>query len=158
MDAKRQYIALKSVFGDVMVKETGLTLCSTHSFLGASGDGRVHDAGEEGVLEIKCPFSLKGKPVHKMEIQDILNLTDPAFCLVEGNDGPRLRRDHDYYAQVQGEMALMGLPWCDFVVWTSAKCGNIFIERIFFDAEFVRAMMPKLVAFYSNYVIPKLTL
>ncbi|XP_062602321.1 uncharacterized protein LOC134264039, partial [Saccostrea cucullata] len=104
-EAKQQYIALKSVFGDVVVEETGLTLCASHSFLGASSDGKVCDAGEEGVLEIKCPFSLKGKPVNKMEIQEIVNLSDPAFCLVQGNDGPKLsRHDHDYYAQVQGEM------------------------------------------------------
>lgn len=127
-DAKQDYLALKSAFGDVRVEDTGLTLCSSHSFIGASSDGRIHYAGEEGVLEIKCPFSLKGKPVSKMEIQDIVNLSDPSFCLVHGIDGPKLRHDHDYYAQVQGEMALMGLPWCDFVVWTDAKCGNIFVD------------------------------
>ena len=64
---------------DVVVEDAGLTLCATHSFLGATSDGRVHDAGEVGVLEIKCPFSLKGKPVNKMEIQDIVSLSDPAF-------------------------------------------------------------------------------
>lgn len=58
-DAKQDYLALKSAFGDVRVEDTGLTLCSSHSFLGASSDGRIHYAGEEGVLEITCPFSLK---------------------------------------------------------------------------------------------------
>lgn len=55
-------------------------------------------------------------------------------------------------------MALMGLPWCDFVVWTDAKCGNIFVEGVVFDADFVRDMMSKLVALYSEYVVPKLAL
>lgn len=49
IDAKRYYIAIKSISEEVVVKDTGLTLCATHSFLGATSDGRVHDAGEVGV-------------------------------------------------------------------------------------------------------------
>ena len=93
-----------------------------------------------------------------MEIQDIVSLSDPAFCLEQGNYGPQLRRDHHYYTQVQGEMAIMGLPWCNFVVWTGAKNCNIFIERIIFDQDFVTAMMPKLVDFYCVNVVPKFVL
>ena len=140
------------------MEDTGLTLCATHSFLGATSDGKVHDAGEVGVLEIKCPFSLKVKPINKMEIQDIVCLSDSTFCLEQGNYGPQLRREHHYYTQVQGEMAIMGLPWCDFVVWTCAKNGNIFIERIIFDQNFITAMMLNLVDFYCVNVVPKLVL
>ena len=56
IDAKCEYIANNSISEDVMVEDTGLTLCATHSFLGATSGGRVHDDGEVGVLEIKCPF------------------------------------------------------------------------------------------------------
>lgn len=49
----------------------------------------------------------------------------------------------------------MGLPWCDFVVWTAAKSNNIFIERVMFDNEHVSFMMPKLVQFYMDHVYSK---
>lgn len=49
IDAKRYYIAIKSISEEVVVKDTCLTLCATHSFLGATSDGRVHNAGEVGV-------------------------------------------------------------------------------------------------------------
>ena len=93
-----------------------------------------------------------------MEIQDIVSLSDPAFCLGQVIYGPQLRRDHHYYTQVQGEMAIMGLPWCDFVDWTGAKIYKIFIERIIFDQDFVTAMMSKLVDFYCVNVVPTLVL
>jgi len=33
---------------------------------------------------------------------------------------------------VQGQLALTGLEWCDFVIWT---LGGILVERIYFDAD-----------------------
>lgn len=66
-------------------------------FPGLSGGRRVHGAGE-GVMEITYPFFLKGKPVHKMEIWDILNLENPGNQLIRRNDEPRLRYGQDYYA------------------------------------------------------------
>ena len=31
----------------------------------------------------------------------------------------RLKRDHAYYAQLQGQMGVSGAKWCDFIVYTS---------------------------------------
>ena len=50
INAKREYIAIKSISEDVVVE---VTFCATHFFfLGATSNGRVHDAGEVWVLEI----------------------------------------------------------------------------------------------------------
>ncbi|KAK3107059.1 hypothetical protein FSP39_006038 [Pinctada imbricata] len=154
--ARRQYDELMSLVKDVSVVDTGITLCESHSFIGASSDGRIFEGDEEGVLEIKCPFSMNGVEVHNMQIDDMISLGDKSFCLVEGVSGPQLRHDHEYFAQVQGEMAVMGLPWCDFVVWTNASSNNIFIERIMFDVDFVTEMIPKLVASYVEKIFPNL--
>ena len=154
--AKRDYMMIKSAVGDVKLEDTGLTLCSTHSFLGASSDGRVKENEEEGIIEIKCPFSLKNRLINSMEIESIIELNDSSFCLENGPSGPQLKKEHAYYTQVQGEMAILGVPWCDFVVWTSAKTNNIFIERVKFDSDFVMIMLQKLVQFYVENVVPKL--
>lgn len=147
--ARSEYIDFqKAVKGDITVLPNSITLYPLMSFLGALGDGKVVDGSDIGILEIKCPFSCGGIPVNKMEIQDILHLNDAKFCLEWGSLGPQLKRQHKYHAQVQGEMAIMGLPWCDFVVWTNAAKNNIFIERIEFDEALCRVMLPKLVEFY----------
>ena len=68
---------------------------------------------------------------------------------------PCLNRNHKHYAQVQGDMAIFGLPWCDFFVWTSAEENNFIIERVYFDQDFVTAMIKKVVSFYFKHIFPK---
>ena len=95
--AKEDYIFLQSMINPNLpfkVEDTGLTLCASHSFLGAS---------------------IKGNKVEKMEVLDIVVLNDPEFCLECVDEGVSLNIKHKYYAQIQGEM-IMSLPWCDFVV------------------------------------------
>lgn len=128
-------------------------MCTDNSFLGASSDGRVFDGDSIGVLEIKCPYSIKGTQVTTMEVSEIVAMGCPNFCLEYSMEGPRLKKSHKFYAQVQGEMAIMRLPWCDFVVWTDAAQNNICIDRIYFDSEFVSSMMPRLIEFYMHHII-----
>ena len=128
----------------------------THAFLGASSDGWILDHSlpetvRKGCLEIKCPYSIKGTVITEREVEELLEYKD--FCLERTEQGPQLKRGHPYYAQVQGEMAIMEVSWCDFVVWTNASQGNCFIERIQFDASFVSEMMPRLVEFFVKHIM-----
>jgi len=43
---------------------------------------------------------------------------------------------------VRGQLALTGLEWCDFVIWT---LGGISVERIYFDADHCEKIKSKLV-------------
>ena len=82
--AREEYLSMKNLIESTTVTKTGLTLCSSHSFLCAS------------------------------------------------------------------------LPWCDFALWTAAERNNIFIERVLFNCDFVKDMMPALVEFYVNKVLPNI--
>nr|XP_022310871.1 uncharacterized protein LOC111116162 [Crassostrea virginica] len=151
--ARSEYVNLKSVINNnFKVEDTGLTLCAEHSFLGASSDGKVLDGDSIGLLEIKCPYSIQGTQVTTKEVAEIVAMSSPNFCLEESQEGPRLKKSHKFYAQVQGEMAIKGLPWCDFVVWTNAAKNNICIDRVYFDPDFVSSMMPRLIEFYMHYI------
>ena len=45
----------------------------------------------------------------------------------KGSDGLlHLLTEHTYYAQVQGEMAILGVQWCDFVVYSN---GMVVVDR-----------------------------
>nr|XP_022300882.1 uncharacterized protein LOC111109087 [Crassostrea virginica] len=157
--AKADYLGIKKSLDETtQVFETGLTLYPTHSFLGATSDGRVveNEGSSEGLLEIKCPYSIKGQNISHYEIPDIISMNDKNFCLEMLTTEPTLKKTHKYYAQVQGEMAIKGLPWVDFVVWTAAASNNIFVERVLFDVQYVSSMMPKLVNFYMEKIYPLL--
>lgn len=68
---------------------------------------------------------------------------------------PQLKRYHAYYYQVQGELAVLGLGWCDFVIFTA--CG-LFVERIHFDEKhWEDIMLLGLCNFYKQHVPELLT-
>ena len=63
------------------------------------------------------------------------------FCSLMDNY-PQLERKHKYYSQVQGQLAIGGRQWCDFVVYTSQ---GISIECIPFNKSFCDTeLLPKL--------------
>ena len=152
--ARRKYIQEREAVGEKMsVRETGLTLCPTMSYIGASADGYVTCHSVDtcccGALEIKCPFSINNESVVHLTPQEIAERFGNKFCLGKGEDGTlRLRTSHMYYAQVQGEMAVMELEWCDFVVYSG---DVVFVERIWFDLDYwFDILLPKLKSFYVH--------
>ena len=44
-----------------------------------------------------------------------------------------LPHDHVYYAQVQGEMAIIGVEWCDFIVYSN---GQIVVDHILVNIHY----------------------
>ena len=141
----------------IVVKDCGLSLLAERSYLGASSDGRVYDPTSphpSGVLEIKCPYSIHGELLIKCSIPEIVKKYGKKFFMEEINGQLKLQKTSRYFSQVQGEMAILGVPWCDFVVWTLT---DIYIERINFDRAFWQdELLPKLDHFYTTCVVPEL--
>ena len=150
----KMYIQERETAGEKMsVRETGLTLCPTMSYIGASVDGYVTCHSVDtcccGALKIKCPFSIDNESVVHLTPQQIAERFGNRFCLDKGEDGVlHLNTSHSYYAQVQGEMAIMELEWCDFVVYSG---DVVFVDRIWFDPDYwVNIVLPKLKSFYAH--------
>ncbi len=135
------------------VRKCGFVISEDHPFLGASPDALVCDptnADQFGLAEIKCPFSSRNvTPSQACLNKDfccVLTRVDSKECL-------RLRQDHPYYSQVQGQMAITGRNWCDFVVFT---LKGLSIQRIAFDQEFWQTeLLPKLTDFFDNCLAPE---
>jgi hypothetical protein len=118
-------------------------------FLGASPDGVVTDHSECSVrlVEVKCPYKARNKSVEEM-------LDDPSFCCSLVNGEPVLKQDHDYYYQVQGQMAIAGVHVCDFVVWTPK---NFLVVTQKFNETFWKTQCyPLLKNFYFNIMLPEI--
>ena len=74
--------------------------------------------------------------------------------MVDGSQPLCLQRNHCYFAQVQGQLAVGLKPWCDFVIYTTK---GISVERITFDNEYwTETLLPKLISFYDNCVGPEI--
>ena len=77
---------------------------------------------------------------------------DKTFCLeITDNGVAKLKKGHEYYDQVQGQMALTGAKWCDFVVYTNLGLN---IDRIYFDPNHWKKLREKLHSVYFSYFLP----
>ena len=80
-----------------------------YSYMGASPDRIVSCCCGNGILEIKCPLSCSHtKPT--LENND---------CLVELEENVVLNNNNKYFDQIQGQIALTGSDWGDFLVYSS---------------------------------------
>ena len=119
----------------------GLVINPTAPHLGTSPDRRVYDPTAMppfGLLEIKC--TLKE------------SFADVGYIVYKEGEY-KLKRCHDYYYQVIGQMALTGSEWCDFFVYSA---NDYHLERIHFDLQHWKAMKDKLDLFFHDYYLPVL--
>ena len=125
------YMAEKG--SNVSVEPRGLIVNSQFPFLGASVDGWVTETigstTSVGVME--CKNVLHRKPYNLYEAAR----KDGSFCLnVDAQGKLSVKKSHVYYFQIQGQMAITNVKWCDFVV----RCVDphqLHVQRVFFDEE-----------------------
>ncbi|XP_053391673.1 uncharacterized protein LOC123543053, partial [Mercenaria mercenaria] len=149
--ARRFYLKnARQQHSEITVTECGFIVCTDYPYLGCSPDGMIHCPhymdNKDGVLEIKCPYKYRMEsPLSAAQNKDF-------FCeLVNGE--LKLKRNHPYYFQVQGQMAVTHRKWCDFFVWT---LNGYSVERIQFDFDFWQKMHEKLTSFFMQFVIPEI--
>jgi hypothetical protein len=137
---------MKKIYSNVSVTESGLLIHPKYTYIGASPDGVVTLGEETGLVEIKCPFKFR----HSTPEQAAENKT--FFCKKNSDGSLSLKPEHKYFSQVQGQMALKGCEWCDFVVWTTKGMS---IERIYFNIDLWNSTLSCLVKFFHDIIIPE---
>ena len=154
-DAVASYAADKTNSGTpVRIRDCGLAVSTDYQYIGASPDGVVFNKSANphfGLLKVKCPYSAFTKSQSGKDAAT----QEKGFCLEAASGSPRLRKDHPYYWQVQGQLAVTGMQWCDFVVWIGE---SLFIQRAHYDSDlWLATILPSLLAFYSSHALPYLT-
>lgn len=92
------------------------------NWIGASPDALV---GDDGLLEIKCPYRLRAGEGEHRSI----------------NEQPH------YYAQMQVQMYVTGREWCDFYQWAA---HSTMLERVSLDDSWIEQNIPILMQFYKS--------
>ena len=157
--ARKCYIANRKACGEYMVVEsTGLRLLPEKAYLGASSDGSVIytniDTCCVGCLEVKCPYSIEGNVTVQLTPEEIEKKYGNKFFMRRGDDMMlHLPKTHPYYAQVQGEMAILNVEWCDFVVFSN---DSVIVDRILADYDYWKKICDTLDEFYMKHVIPEI--
>jgi|SRR5690625_3025398 len=107
------------------VGQAGFYVHPEHEWLGASPDGFV---GDDALIEVKCPFSLRDK-------------SQPEF--------KTLQEQPHYYAQVQVQLAVTNKRQCFFYQWSPHGTKTEMVE---FSAKWWAENLPRLHEFYQRYL------
>ena len=157
--AQKYYIEDRQAAGEMMtVAPSGLHLMPEKAYLGASSDGLVTCSNVDlcclGCLEIKCPYSVDKCATVGMSPKEIAEKFEDKFYMRRGEDRELyLPQGHHYYAQVQGELAVLDREWCNFVVYSN---GQVVVDRIFRDLEYWNQLEETLEKIYVRFVIPEI--
>ena len=147
--ARDIYSARVQKLGCTLVK-SGVWIDIERGWLAASPDGLVFNSSGKlvGIIEIKCPFS--AKDMTPLEAAKSL----PSFPCKEIDGHLALKREHNYFYQVQGQLAITHAPWCDFCIYTP---HGFSIERIDFELPLWQQMVQNLETFFDKFMIPCLS-
>ena len=131
---------------EMEVSPSGLFIHTEMSFLAASPDGCIYKDGRRIICEVKCPYNGRNE-----EIMPGIHFQ----FLEEVDGGRRLKRNHNYYYQIMGQLAIARSQLCYFIVYTHK---DFFVEAIEYDSDFFeQKMFPLLNSFYQNHYKPYIT-
>ena len=114
------------------VRNCGLVLHPNCRYIGASPDGLVFDPSEDschGLLEIQCPLNAFDNDLTPEKAG-----ADTGFCCELQEGKIHWKDNHPYCYQVQEQLGVSGLLWCDFLVWTGPR--RVACERLRFNEKF----------------------
>ncbi|KAJ8368736.1 hypothetical protein SKAU_G00087640 [Synaphobranchus kaupii] len=134
--ALKDYATLKNMNS----RKCGLVIHPDAPWLGASPDGVVYDPLERpsfGLVEMKCP--------------NALNYIDCSYLRVD-HGTHKLKENHPYYWQVQGQLLITGMEWCDFVVCAH---DDMFVQRIYRHTTVLNTIKQRCDLFYFCTYLPK---
>ncbi|CAJ1051618.1 uncharacterized protein LOC117815809 [Xyrichtys novacula] len=110
-------------------------------WLGALPHGLVYDPNERptfGLVHVKC--------IHFKSFISCKFFTFKSGVL-------QLMKAHALYWDIQGEMMITGMSWCDLVVFSNE---DILVQRIYRDESMISSMKKKLDSFFFYYYLPSL--
>ncbi|XP_067670628.1 uncharacterized protein [Haliotis asinina] len=127
--------------GNVNIYPCGIVISPRAAWMAASPDRKVLDPRSNppfGLLEVKCP-DLRNKDLH-----------DLPYLSRKDNGQLALKITSNYYHQIQMQLAVTGLKWCDLFVWSEMQHH---LERIDFCPESWQSVKDKADKFYFDYIL-----
>lgn len=145
---ENQAFAKYSQVTSVVDSAVGLVVNPQVPYLGASPDRLVASTDNSlKLVEIKCPFS-----VFEKKTTILKQVEQGSFYLVNENGQLQLRKQHDYFYQIQGQLNLCGIEECDLVVFVPPD--DLVIVTVKRDEDFFHSvMLPKLSAVWFQSLL-----
>lgn len=94
------------------IQPVGLIVDLNQPFLAVSPDGLVESIESDSIVEIKCPASAKN-----MTPENAISNKKIKSCEIK-NGKLHLKRNDNYFYQVQGQLHVSRKTFCYFCIWT----------------------------------------
>lgn len=143
--------AMSAAHDNYQMRTTGLIINNKYPFCGVSPDAIVScDCCGDGVVEVKCPYLMRFG-----EVKPYLKKTDSPLIVVDNATGweYNLTVEHEYYYQVQMEMYLTEVDYCDFVVWNPKHIITVRVKK---NEDFWNEKYEKATEFFKKVLLPEL--
>ena len=137
---------------DFTIANSGVLIDKTHPWIHATPDFMPSClCCGKGCGEVKCPYTLKD-----WDFDGYIQLK--SACLEKVNGTLRLKRDHQYYYQVQQQMFLSGCDYCDFVVcaFNMDNQPMFVLERIEKNPSHWESVLAKLTKFWRTCILAEI--
>jgi len=126
------------------IQRAGFRISVQMPFIGASADSYVVcDCHGKGVVEVKCPFTERNSSLAEL-LSNIDFVIDSSYAV---------RKDHRYSIQMQLQMYVCDVAYCDLVVW---QVDSILIFRVYRDDQFTDSFLPQLRDAWVKHIVPEL--
>lgn len=126
------------------IHDVGLVVNPLFPFLGATPDAKICEKCVTGILEIKCPYSVRDSTLQEA-------CANNAFFLEISGSKYTLKRSHSHWFQVQGQLLITGAPFCDFVTFTRQEIN---VERIYPCNDTMLSLLKKMSDVYVKHFKP----
>ena len=125
-------------------KEPGMTIMLDYPYISATPDLEINCLCHgRGLVGIKCPASINNQipnPKNYHHIEEI--------------DGElSLKKNSEYYYQIQGQMAVTNCSFCDFFVFTFQGYVTC---RVNYNKHFWGEVIDSLIWFWKKFIAPEL--
>ncbi|XP_073697761.1 uncharacterized protein [Garra rufa] len=133
IDKEPEVLDRYSELFNVNISPCGFVIHPDAPYLGASPDAKVYDPNADpyfGLAEVKCP--------------DVRTVAEAKHIKIV-NGRATLKKSHKYYYQIQGQLAVTGLSWCDLITDTEE---DITVERVWRDSAMITQMRENLDLYY----------
>lgn len=151
--AVNKYIERAKANGDsVTVEECGLIVDTDCGQLAASPDRLATYNQVKVVIEVKClSASRDHSPLEAVQQKQ----NNSSFAFAFENSCITLKKKHQYYFQVQMQMAITKRNICHLIIFTSEQF-DVHVCKIAFDKHFWSKTKEELLNFHSTCVVPAL--
>ena len=114
-------------------------------FIAATPDGKIYENGQSGILEIKCPFSVRDTTIAEV----LADIQEQDFFLQINDKNIELRQNHMHWFQVQ---VSCWSQFCDFVTYTRQ---DMKIVRVLPHKPTNENILSKMLTVYCKFVCKK---